>query len=322
VQPAEILHHLHLWPGLADARASLINHSENHTYRLDLPSGQRSILRLHRPGYQDSASILSELQWVAALGAETDVPVPGPLPGRDGGLLQNVGTTARPRWAVLFDYKPGETPDESVPPPAALFRELGRLAASCHLHAMAWRRPPGFVRPEWTIEAMLGVDGLWGDWRRAPNLEPAHLPLLEEAVPALAARFAGYGRGRDRFALIHADMRLANLLIDGTRVRLLDFDDCGFGWLVYDFASAVSFFEDSPHVPELKAMWCAGYAERRSLTPADLEMMDPAVLARRMLLLAWIGSHGETPLAQAHATQFAAGTARMARRFLDGLPLT
>ncbi len=38
-------------------------------------------------------------------------------------------------------------------------------------------------------------------------------------------------------------MRLANLLIDGDRVTLIDFDDCGFGWFMYDFAAAISFFE-------------------------------------------------------------------------------
>ena len=60
-------------------------------------------------------------------------------------------------------------------------------------------------------------------------------------------------------------MRLANLLIDGDVTKVIDFDDCGFGWLLYDCATTVSFFEHKPEVPELLAAWVRGgqlnYAE-------------------------------------------------------------
>ena len=40
------------------ATATLINHSENATYRIDDPDrGERAILRIHRRGYQSEASI-------------------------------------------------------------------------------------------------------------------------------------------------------------------------------------------------------------------------------------------------------------------------
>ena len=43
--------------------------------------------------------------------------------------------------------------------------------------------------------------------------------------------------------MIHGDLRLANLLVDGETTKVIDFDDCGFGWLMYDCATTVSFFE-------------------------------------------------------------------------------
>ena len=54
-------------------------------------------------------------------------------------------------------------------------------------------------------------------------------------------------------------MRLANLLVDGDEVKVIDFDDCGFSWHLYDAATAVSFFEHEPHVPELMDAWVRGY---------------------------------------------------------------
>jgi Ser/Thr protein kinase RdoA (MazF antagonist) len=55
------------------------------------------------------------------------------------------------------------------------------------------------------------------------------------------------------FGLIHADLRLANLMVDDQGLTAIDFDDCGFGWWVYDLASALSFIETDPRLPELIA---------------------------------------------------------------------
>ena len=59
-------------------------------------------------------------------------------------------------------------------------------------------------------------------------------------------------------------MRLANLLIDGGETKVIDFDDCGFSWYLYDCATALSFIEHRPDVPELVAAWVKGY---RSVAP-------------------------------------------------------
>ena len=48
--------------------------------------------------------------------------------------------------------------------------------------------------------------------------------------------------------------------MEGDRLGVIDFDDCGFGWLVYDFAAAISFLEHDPIVPALQQAWIAGYA--------------------------------------------------------------
>ena len=74
---------------------------------------------------------------------------------------------------------------------------------------------------------------------------------------------SAYGQDAKRFGLVHADIRLANLLVDGDHVRVIDFDDCGFSWFMYDFATTVSFMEDHPRVPELRDAWVEGYRSVR-----------------------------------------------------------
>lgn len=307
---------LGLWPGVSGAKATLINLSENHTFRIDSPSGQKYALRVHRQGYQSQASIVSELTWVSALGNQTIVPVPQPVEGKNGNLVQSLGGA----HAVLFNYLPGAEPS-ATDDLFWLFEDLGRLAAHCHLHAIQWQPPARFCRPRWNIPAMLGTEGLWGDWRQAPNLDEQAIQVLEKTAQKLESKFEDYGYDPQRFGLVHADMRLANLLVNKQELRLLDFDDCGYSWFVYDFAAAVSFFEDDAIVPELWERWLAGYGGVRELQSVDIAMRDAAIMARRMLLLAWIGSHGETELAQSHASNFAQGSLALADRFLSNKPL-
>src|SRR5699024_907824 len=94
-----------------------------------------------------------------------------------------------------------------------------------------------------------------------------------------------------RWGLIHGDLRLANLLIHDGDTRVIDFDDCGLGWYVHDFATALSFIEDHPNRPELTQAWLQGYRRHRELSADDEAEIPTFVMLRRMQLLAWIGSH-------------------------------
>lgn len=112
-------------------------------------------------------------------------------------------------------------------------------------------------------------------------------------------------------------MRLANLLIGDTGTRLIDFDDCGYGWFMYDFAASISFIEDDPRIPGLRGAWIKGYRSVRTLSAEDEAEIDTFIMLRRMALLAWIGSHIEAPEPQELAPGFAATTARLGQAFLD-----
>lgn len=314
--PAElalIKENLVRWPQARGGEVTLINLSENHTFRIDMPNGLKMALRLHRPRYQSRNAIGSELAWLEAITDQTDIPVPRPIPGADGEIVQEV---APDRFAALFAFERGEPPSEEGDL-TGLFTTLGRYAATLHKHVAEWQQPEKFVRPIWDAAGILEPDSPWGDWRKAPHAEGETRETLEVLDVRLREDLRAYGTDIDRFGLIHADMRLGNLLVDADEVLLLDFDDSGFGWFMYDLAASLSFIETSPQVPALVRAWLAGYLEVRPLKPEDIRMIDAMILLRRMALLAWIGSHGETTLAQRHADRFALDTATMARKYLS-----
>jgi Ser/Thr protein kinase RdoA (MazF antagonist) len=303
------------------AAATLCNVSENHTYRVDDPeSGRRYALRLHRPGYRTAQQIDSELQWLDALRADgaVDTCVPVPTPG--GEFVVEVAVDGiQPRNVVLFEWLDGREPDLDGAEVIAGFRTLGAVSARMHGHARAWELPAGFDRPAWDYERTLGAGGHWGRWQDGLGMGAEELELLGRLDAAIAARLDAYGQGEDRFGLVHADIRLANLLVDDDgHVRVIDFDDSGFAWFMYDFATTVSFMEDHPRVPELRDAWLEGYRSVAPLAAEDEAELDTFVMLRRLLLVAWIGSHHTFATeAAALGAGFTAGTCELAERYLS-----
>jgi Ser/Thr protein kinase RdoA (MazF antagonist) len=187
---------------------------------------------------------------------------------------------------------------------------------------LGWQKPNNFERLTWDVDAVFGEAPTWGDWRAAPEVDGTVKPALEQVEATIRSRLTTFGKAETRFNLIHADMRLANLLVEGDGTRLIDFDDCGWGWFLYDFAAAISFIEDDPRIPDLKAAWVRGYRSVRALSAEEEAEIDTFVMLRRMALLAWIGSHIEAPEPQEMAPGFAATTARLGQAWMDRISST
>ena len=104
-----------------------------------------------------------------------------------------------------------------------------------------------FVRKIWNFETHEWVrKASLGDWRDAPKLSKDGVRLLEN-LSGIETSTQCVWRGTRPIRLIHADLRLANLLVERDRLGIIDFDDCGFGWFGYDFAAAVSFSSTNNH---------------------------------------------------------------------------
>ena len=308
---------LSFWDVPTGARVSLINVSENVTYLVEA-QGFKAVLRVHRDGYHSRRAIQSELDWLTALDDETALVTPQVILGKDGKRIQEgkiEGLTA-PRHMVLFRFIDGTAPDETGDLEPG-FETLGKIAARCHDHVSSWTKPAGFERMTWDETAVFGPDATWGNWRDAPGVTSEIRPLLETLERVVSARLQSFGTSQDRFNLIHADMRLANLIMAPEGTRLIDFDDCGWGWFLYDFAAAISFIEDDPRIPALKDAWVRGYRSLRALSEEDEAEIDTFIMLRRMALLAWIGSHIEAPEPQALAPTFAKNTAVLAKTYLE-----
>jgi Ser/Thr protein kinase RdoA (MazF antagonist) len=246
------------------------------------------------------------------------VATPAALPAPDGRrVVVGRHPDGEQRLAVRFAWVDGVEPHG-----ARLvddFRELGEVTARLHAHARSWRRPAAFTRFRWDLDTSLGELGHWGSWQEGLAVGPAEREVLGRVVEVLGRRLRAFGDGPDRFGLVHADLRLANLLVDPvgkSPVHVIDFDDCGFGWFLYDLGSSLSFIEHDPRVPDLIDAWMTGYRKVTPLTPAEVAELPTFVMLRRLLLVAWIGSHSETALAREMGPEFTATSCDLAETYL------
>jgi Ser/Thr protein kinase RdoA (MazF antagonist) len=304
--------------GLPPASAlRLLNYSENATYLVTPPAPTPPrVLRVNRPGYHPRPYIATELAWVQALRRDTAITTAEPLPGLDGELIQHVWHPAvpEPRHCVLMSFVPGTEPDDSNR--LAAFSLLGEVTAQLHLHAFAWKPPHPVLRERWDFDAMLGDRPLWGRWQDGLGMTPAIRRHLARAIAVLRPRIESLGTSRARFGLIHADLRAANLLVHEGQVAVIDFDDCGHSWFIYDLAAALSFIETHPEVPACIDAWLSGYTRQRRLSKQEIAEIPTFIMLRRLLLVAWIGSHADTAQAQAMGPRYTTDTCDLADAYL------
>ncbi|QEX19097.1 aminoglycoside phosphotransferase [Hypericibacter terrae] len=298
---------------------SLLHQSENTMFLVRDPARPEPVvLRVHSQNlsYHSAPSIASELMWMQALRRDAGVIAPEPIPARDGSLVQLLSAPDldKPRHAVIFSFLTG-----AEPPPETLidnFERLGEITARMHRHARAWTVPRTFTRHAWDFDAAIGAHPLWGRWQDGMGVDPEALKILTRLAGVLKRRLERIGTAREYFGLIHADMRVANILVENDVTKVIDFDDCGLCWYIYDLATALSFLEEEPTVPALIAAWLKGY---RKVMPLQREIEDEIptfIMLRRLLEVAWLGTRRHLEFAQGLGAGFTAGSCRLAQDYL------
>lgn len=330
--------------GYDSARLTYIAHAANTTFRVDVPesafsgkddfpgaasTGQggkgpyaknRFLLRIHRPGYQTFDSIASELMWLSALSREEELPVPEPVATIHGTWLTTVTVPGvpEPRHCSLLRWMEGRFLRQRPRPRHV--EAVGKFMARLHQHAAHWRPPPRFVRRHWDW------DGLFGDqagfslpagriWKLLPRT--CH-DLFAELADQAKQVMTDLGTETQAYGLIHADLNFYNTLFSAGEARVFDFDDCGFGYWLYDIAVTLSDWQGADGWPELRDAFLNGYATVRPVPLKHLVHLDLFMAAQHVAEALWITDMAQVnPGAREVMTEWQEWAAERVGQFLD-----
>lgn len=306
------------------ATLTLVRDATTVLFRVDDPAtGETFALRVHRAGIHDRQQIKSELGWLDALRAHRCVEVPPPVSAIDGDRVVELEGDDGPRLVSMNGWLGGEAL-ALADDPVATFRQLGVAAAKLHAHALGWRLPDGFCRPSWGPAEILGAGRDRAARPRDESLGAEAAALLHAAEARVAASLAELATHGPDWTLLHAGLRPEAVLVErregGQVTRVVDFDDCGRGWLGYDAAVSTSTLEHDPGLPDFLAAWADGYGEVRPLSTEQRALLPTFVMLRRLMLAGWFaGGDGGPPVRTDPAVaDWPTETCEVAERYLGG----
>lgn len=314
---------LPLWGMAVDAEISLLKYRENAVYAVD-SGGTRYALRVHRANYHSDAALRSELQWMDALNRE-GIKTPDVIPAADGELFKviSVEGVPEPRQVDILGWVEGEalgSIEEGASGDAettiANYRIVGELMARLHNQAQRWDKPAGFTRHAWDVEGLVGEHPLWGRFWELKALNDDQRALIERAREKVRVDLEVFGQGEDRYGLIHCDFLPENLLRSADGMRLIDFDDSGYGWHLFDIATSLFFIADDENFDAIFDAFITGYRSERALPASHEELMPLFFLIRGLVYLAWAHTRQETDTAKELTPILVEAVTALAREYL------
>lgn len=363
-----------LWGYPEDANATLLNFTENATFKLTSKGMPTMVMRVHRLDFATIKSIKTELTWLEYLSDNTNLSLDTPQPSLKNNYVEEIVTSEleEKRFVDCFSYQKGKSPVDSsdgnddignliakiekiplkitVPvfrfaavlqqatckwkktglsiEDRALYQKIGKIAATMHKLAIQWKEPSFYDRMEWDFKGTFGKE--WNNfygvsYRNRDWLSESDIESIDASVELMKKRLEIYGKGKERYGMIHSDLRTANLLQDGNQLTVLDFDDCGKGWYMYDIASSVALMEHRGDLSEVVNELLKGYESIRTIENEDRREVWTFIMMRRIGMLQSLlyrlgavipGSGEAAELTPEVLAFFAKGTAILSRKYL------
>lgn len=290
---------------LEGAELTLIKMRENAVFRVKNSADESYVLRVHRHDYHSDASLHSERQWTTALAA-SGLELPPIVPTTTGEPFCRVQSDGvpEPRQVDLSAWVGGRSLADVLagnPDPKVIMEALdtiGQLAARIHNQATRWPLPEGFVRHAWDAEGLVGAQPLWGRFWELPDLTRSQRALVVKARDRVYADLSAYGRRNETYSLIHADLIPDNILVEDKTIRIIDFDDAGFGWHQFELATVLMTYLRADDFDRARDALIAGYRRERDLSDDALSFLPLFFLARALTWIGWSLTRHETETAQ------------------------
>lgn len=275
-----------------------INHGENTTFRVLSKNNQTYLLRIHRNNYHTKLAITEEIAWIGLL-SKKGLSVPTPVISKKGHLVETVEHEAvdGSRNCSVFKWIHGSFIEKSIQP-RHMF-EVGQILADFQNNT-----PKGKTkdRQYWTAEGLVGTNPKFSSLDKIESATPKQQKILTKGRKQTFKKLKQYEKKfPNRMGLIHADLHFGNIVLTKNKLGAIDFDDCGYGFFVYDLivpyiSMQNSLGEKKKHLfQDYKKALIDGYKTKRKWDHHDEALFSHLVTARRLSMLGWLNSRSDNP---------------------------
>jgi Ser/Thr protein kinase RdoA (MazF antagonist) len=311
------------WP-LQCASIHPIKVRENAVYAVHLRDGSKVVLRVHRCGYHSDEALQSERTWMQAL-QDHGIEVPRHVLSTNGRSFEraHIEGLEGERQVDVFHWIAGQQLGSvergvALDGAADVYRKVGRLAARLHNQSSAWSMPAGFLRHAWDAEGLAGEQPFWGRFWDLAALTSSQRQLFVELRQSLWRDLHAFGTAPDRYGLIHADLVPENILVDGDALQVIDFDDAGYGWHMFEIATSLYFIRRDSIYFQARDAVVEGYRQHRNLPEEHLALLPMFLAARGSTYLGWVHTRAGEPVAAELTPALIELAAAAAEDYLNG----
>jgi Ser/Thr protein kinase RdoA (MazF antagonist) len=196
-------------------------------------------------------------------------------------------------------------------------KTTGTYIAKLHDSAAGFAPTSAFKRPR------LDGDGLFSE---KSHYHPGDLEqfftaeqqaVMANVIAKIRAVMETIGTSSETFGMIHADLISKNILFDKNEVGVIDFEECGYGYYLYDLTPMLWENRKSPRYAQIKAALWAGYT---AISPQHLpyeQYLEAFVAARHVASCLWIAGNADHPAIRGHVPEILSERVEEMRQFLQ-----
>jgi Ser/Thr protein kinase RdoA (MazF antagonist) len=268
---------------------SPIAQSGSAVFKIENNQGQLYNLRIHIPKSLSLGEIWtrqdvlnSEMEWVDALGRDTDLTLPIPQRNRQGMYVTQVNEIN----CTLLTWVEGE--QKQYFSNEHELKSAAVMTAKLHRQASHWQPHAAFVRPVYDGSQVRNGMDMLAQWAQQGLLNADDVQILNTAGEKAIAMLDTLPRNNMTWGILHMDLFPANIVYVNSCANPIDFGSSGFGFYLMDLTNTFCFI-----LPSMREQYIAWYGAHFQLPENYVKQLEGLFIAKTLISMThWLGLPG------------------------------
>lgn len=252
--------------GIENANIERLGGYDNVNFKVNYQD-EIYVLRVRVAERHTKETVKAELIWLSALKETTNLNIAKPIENLEGQFITIAALENKDTLCTLMNWVEGKVPPTIDSMSDKQIESIGSVMAQLHEQSKQFEKPDNFDRTNFNGQFFQQrLDALITALEKS-DLSKEELKSFKTMAKQAMIKLNTLTPDKTNFGLIHADFHSGNYLIDGDKVNIIDFDNCGFGFYIYDLSLALMELEESK-----RELFLTGYKSVITLPPAYDEL--------------------------------------------------